>query len=78
MIVAGLDVGSKNVHAVVIRDGEVAARASVLSGFDHEESAARGLAEAAAGGRAGARPDRPSGGDGSGPEGSLFCDGATY
>ncbi len=48
MIVAGLDVGSKNVHAVVIRDGEVAARASVLSGFDHEESAARGLAEAAA------------------------------
>src|SRR5664280_1831141 len=47
MIVAGIDVGSKNVHAVVIRDGEVAARASVLSGFDHEESAARGLAEAA-------------------------------
>ncbi len=48
MIVAGIDVGSKNVHAVVIRDGEVAARASVLSGFDHEESAGRGLAEAAA------------------------------
>ena len=48
MIVAGIDVGSKNVHAVVIKDGEVVARASVLSGFDHEESATRGLAEAAA------------------------------
>lgn len=48
MIVAGLDVGAKNVHAVLIKDGEIAARSSVLSGFDHEESAGRGLAEAAA------------------------------
>jgi benzoyl-CoA reductase subunit D len=48
VIVAGLDVGAKNVHAVIIKDGEVAARAAVLSGFDHEESAERGLAEAAA------------------------------
>jgi benzoyl-CoA reductase subunit D len=48
VIVAGLDVGAKNVHAVLIRDGELVARASVLSGFDHEESAERGLAEAAA------------------------------
>jgi predicted CoA-substrate-specific enzyme activase len=48
MIVAGLDVGAKNVHAVLIKDGELIARASVLSGFDHEESAERGLLEAAA------------------------------
>jgi len=47
MIVAGLDVGAKNVHAVLIRDGEFVSKASVLSGFDHEESAERGLAEAA-------------------------------
>jgi benzoyl-CoA reductase subunit D len=47
MIVAGLDVGAKNVHAVLIRDGELVSRASVLSGFDHEESAERGLADAA-------------------------------
>ncbi|MBN1321661.1 MAG: CoA activase [Thermoleophilia bacterium] len=48
MIVAGIDVGAKNVHVVLIKDGVLAARAAVLSGFDHEESAERGLAEAAA------------------------------
>jgi predicted CoA-substrate-specific enzyme activase len=48
MIVAGIDVGAKNVHAVLIKDGALAARATVASGFDHEESAERGLAEAAA------------------------------
>lgn len=48
MIVAGVDVGAKNVHAVLIKDGELVARATVASGFDHEESAERGLTEAAA------------------------------
>ena len=48
MIIAGIDVGAKNVHAVLIKDGELVARATVLSGFDQEESAERGLAEAAA------------------------------
>ena len=48
MLVAGIDVGAKNVHAVLIKDGELVARAAVASGFDHEESAERGLAEAAA------------------------------
>ena len=43
MIVAGIDVGAKNVHAVLIEDGRVMARAAVASGFDHEESAERGL-----------------------------------
>ncbi len=47
MLVAGIDVGAKNVHAVLISDGEVVARAAVPSGFDQEESAERGLAEAA-------------------------------
>ncbi len=47
MVVAGVDVGAKNVHVVLIRDGELVARAAVASGFDHEESAQRGLAEAA-------------------------------
>jgi predicted CoA-substrate-specific enzyme activase len=46
MLVAGIDVGAKNVHAVLIKDGEVVARATVPSGFDHEESARRGLATA--------------------------------
>lgn len=46
MIVGGIDVGAKNVHVVLLEDGRVIARAAVPSGFDHEESAARGLAEA--------------------------------
>jgi len=47
MIVAGIDVGAKNVHAVLIEEGRVVAKAAVASGFDHEESAERGLREAA-------------------------------
>lgn len=47
MIIAGIDVGAKNVHVVLLKDGEPIARVVVPSGFDHEESATRGLAEAA-------------------------------
>lgn len=47
MIVAGIDVGAKNVHVVLIADGTVVSRAAVTSGFDQEESAERGLGEAA-------------------------------
>jgi benzoyl-CoA reductase subunit D len=47
MIVAGIDVGAKNVHAVLIDEGRVVAKAAVPSGFDQEESAKRGLQEAA-------------------------------
>lgn len=48
MIVAGIDLGAKNVHVVLVKDGELIARGAVASGFDHEESAERGVAEAAA------------------------------
>jgi predicted CoA-substrate-specific enzyme activase len=47
VLVAGIDVGAKNVHVVLISDGGVVARAVVPTGFDQEESAERGLAEAA-------------------------------
>lgn len=47
MLAAGLDVGAKNVHAVLIENGSPLAQVSVLSGFDQEESAERGLAELA-------------------------------
>ncbi len=47
MLVAGIDVGAKNVHVVLLKDGKPLARATVPSGFDHEESAERGLGEAA-------------------------------
>jgi benzoyl-CoA reductase subunit D len=47
VLVAGIDVGAKNVHVVLVSDGDVVAKAVVPSGFDQEESAERGLAEAA-------------------------------
>jgi len=47
MIVAGIDVGAKNVHVVLIENGHVLAKAAVASGFDQEDSAERGLQEAA-------------------------------
>ena len=47
MIVAGIDVGAKNVQIVILSGGDVAARVAVASGFDQEEAAKAGLAEAA-------------------------------
>ncbi|MHB1343225.1 MAG: acyl-CoA dehydratase activase [Thermoleophilia bacterium] len=47
MIVAGIDVGSKNVRVVVLKDGVAAARVSVSSGFDQEESARTAMEKAA-------------------------------
>ena len=47
MIVAGIDVGAKNIQIVVLRDGDVAARVAVASGFDQEEATAAGVAQAA-------------------------------
>jgi benzoyl-CoA reductase subunit D len=47
MIVAGIDVGAKNIHIVVLKDGGVAARVAVASGFDQTEAATAGLAAAA-------------------------------
>lgn len=48
MLVAGIDAGAKNVHVVLIKDGGLVARATVASGFDHEESAEKALAQASA------------------------------
>ena len=47
VLVAGIDVGAKNVHTVLIRDSDVIARVTVPSGFDQEEAAENGLSEAA-------------------------------
>lgn len=48
MIVAGIDVGSKNTRVVVLRGKEAAARVSVPSGFEPEASARLGMDRAAA------------------------------
>jgi predicted CoA-substrate-specific enzyme activase len=47
VLVAGIDVGAKNVHTVLVKDGEFVAGVVVPSGFDQEESAENGLTEAA-------------------------------
>ena len=46
MITAGIDCGSKNTKVVIVKDGVVLSTASVLSGFDQEESAEQTLTSA--------------------------------
>jgi len=43
MIAAGIDCGSKNTKVVLLKEGSVLSTASVLSGFDQEESAEQAL-----------------------------------
>jgi benzoyl-CoA reductase subunit D len=43
MITAGIDCGSKNTKVVIVKEGVVLSKASVLSGFDQEESAEQAL-----------------------------------
>jgi len=43
MITAGIDCGSKNTKIVLLKDSSILATASVLSGFDQEESAEQAL-----------------------------------
>src|SRR5512132_2205400 len=46
MIVAGVDVGSKNIQIVLLVDGAIAAKVAVASGFEPEQAARQGLADA--------------------------------
>ena len=46
MITAGIDMGAKYVRIVILKDGEVLARAEKLAGFDTAESAAEALKNA--------------------------------
>ncbi len=43
MITAGIDCGSKNTKVVLMKEGNILSTASVLSGFDQEESAEQAL-----------------------------------
>ncbi len=56
MITAGMDLGSKTVKVVIIKDGEIIARVKRLSGFEQEVSA--GEAMEAALSEAGLKPDQ--------------------
>src|SRR5664279_6485151 len=47
MITAGIDVGSKNIHVVILRDEELVGRWVVASGFEQAEAAWRALEGAA-------------------------------
>jgi benzoyl-CoA reductase subunit D len=46
MITAGIDCGAKNTKTVIIKDGEIIAKASVLSGFDQEKAVEESLEKA--------------------------------
>ena len=46
MITAGIDCGSKNTKVVILKENNILATASVLSGFDQEESAQQALENA--------------------------------
>lgn len=46
MVVAGIDVGAKTTKVAVLKDGRVAAKAKVLTGFDQREAANRAYDEA--------------------------------
>jgi benzoyl-CoA reductase subunit D len=46
MITAGIDCGSKNTKVVILKENNILATASVLSGFDQEESAQQALDKA--------------------------------
>lgn len=43
MLVAGVDCGAKNVKALILEDGQILARASVLSGFDQKAAAEKAM-----------------------------------
>lgn len=46
LVVAGVDIGAKNVHAVVLSEAQVLGKARIPSGFDHEQAAEEGLQRA--------------------------------
>ncbi len=46
MITAGVDCGAKNSKTVILQDGEIIAKASVLTGFDQKASVKASLAKA--------------------------------
>jgi benzoyl-CoA reductase subunit D len=46
MITAGIDCGAKNTKVVVLKEGEIVAKSSVLSGFDQKAAAHQSLAHA--------------------------------
>ena len=49
MITAGIDMGAKNIKVVLLRDGEVLARSSVVAGFDTTVGANEAMAAALGG-----------------------------
>ena len=46
MITAGIDCGAKNTKTVILKDGEIVGKGSVLTGFDQEKAVEDSLAQA--------------------------------
>jgi benzoyl-CoA reductase subunit D len=74
MITAGIDCGAKNTKTVILKDGEIVGKGSVLTGFDQEKAVEDSLAQAV--GAAGiSREDiEKIGGTGSGSDSIKMAD----
>ncbi len=46
MITAGIDFGAKNTKTIILKDGKIIGKGSVLTGFDQEKAVAESLAKA--------------------------------
>ena len=46
MITVGIDCGAKNTKTVVLKDGEIIGKGSVLTGFDQEKAVEESLDQA--------------------------------
>jgi benzoyl-CoA reductase subunit D len=46
MVTAGIDCGAKNTKAIIMKDGEIAGKGMILTGFDQEKAARESLGQA--------------------------------
>jgi benzoyl-CoA reductase subunit D len=74
MITVGIDCGAKNTKTVVLKDGEILGKGSVLTGFDPEKAAEDSLAQAVDGAGISREDIEKIGGTGSGSNSIKMAD----
>ncbi len=68
MIVAGIDCGAKNTKTIILKEGQIIGKASVLTGFDQQQAVAQSLEQALAAAQIDRSEIEAIGGTGSGKE----------
>lgn len=74
MITAGIDCGAKNTKTVILKNGEIIGRGSVLTGFDQEKAVEDSLAQAVDGAGISREDIEKIGGTGSGSNSIKMAD----